>query len=98
VTLTARARDDAYGTVGPPDAPAAQPIAAARYAIDAAPAGANAHKMRAADGTFNRADETVTAVIDTSQLSVGRHTVVIQARDADGNWGPTTAIFLTVAG
>jgi carboxypeptidase T len=96
VTLTARARDDAYGSVAPPNPPAAQAVVRARYAIDAKPSGTNSYDMNAADGQFDLANEMITATVDTTGLALGRHTLVIQARDADGHWGPATAIFLTV--
>jgi carboxypeptidase T len=96
VTLRARARDDAYGTTTPPDPPAAQVVTQARYAIDAKPSGTNSFKLKAADGQFDLANELVKATVDTTGLAPGRHTLVIQARDSDGNWGPATAIFLTV--
>jgi hypothetical protein len=96
VTLKARARDDAYGATTPPAPPAAQVVTGARYAIDAKPSGTSSHAMSAADGQFNLANEVVKATVDTTGLAVGRHTLIIQARDADGHWGPATAIFLTV--
>jgi hypothetical protein len=96
VTLTARARDDAYGTVGPPNAPPAQKIARGRYAIDAVPSGSNSHAMSAADGAFSSANELLTGTVDTTALAPGRHTLLVQAKDASGAWGPATAIFLTI--
>ena len=34
--------------------------------------------------------------LDTIGLSLGRHTIFVRGRDAAGNWGPFTAVFLDV--
>lgn len=52
--------------------------------------------LAAQDGGFNSAVETVAGTLDTTGLSVGRHIVFVRGRDADGNWGPVTAQWLTV--
>ncbi|MDE2849843.1 MAG: M14 family zinc carboxypeptidase [Acidobacteriota bacterium] len=75
-----------------------QTIAAGEYTIDVPPwnAGALAHRVSAADGSFDSGAEQATAVIDTSGLETGRHSVFVRARDADGNWGAVSAVFLFV--
>ena len=75
-------------------------IAQARYTIDTPPweSGANPQAMTSSDGGFDDPRETVQATIDTSGLDEGRHTVYVQGRDDDGNWGPVSAIFLNTDG
>lgn len=75
-----------------------QAIAAGEYTIDVPPwkAGAAARAVSAADGSFDSGSESATATIDTSGLETGRHTVFVRAKDADGNWGAVSAVFLVV--
>jgi len=75
-----------------------QNISAAEYYIDIAPweAGASANSLSASDGAFNERNEGVTGVIDTSNLSNGRHTVFVRSRDTTGTWGAVSAAFLNV--
>ena len=77
-----------------------QNIAAAEYYIDTPPgrAGAVANGMQASDGSFNSRTEGVRATIDTSGLSNGQHTIFVRGRDASGNWGTLTAVFLNITG
>ena len=76
-----------------------QNIAAGEYYVDVPPwvSGAVARAMHASDGAFDSSTESTTATIDTGGLSAGRHTVFVRARDADGNWGAVSAVFLLVA-
>ncbi len=75
-----------------------QTISAAEYHIDSLPweSGSASHQLTAADGNFNSAIEEVIAIIDTTDLSVGQHTIYLRGQDADGNWGATSAIFITL--
>ena len=75
-----------------------QAIAAAEYYIDAPPwqAGAVAHAMTAADGSFNSTIENVTATVSTAGLATGRHILFVRGKDANNNWGAFSAVFLTV--
>jgi len=75
-----------------------QTIAGGEYTIDVPHwnAGAVAHPVSAADGSFDSSAEQATATIDTFGLEAGRHTVFVRARDADGNWGAVSAVFLFV--
>lgn len=77
-----------------------QNIAAAEYYIDTPPgrAGAVAHAMQASDGSFNNKSEGVTAIVNTSGLSSGKHTIFVRGRDISGNWGTLTAVFLNITG
>ncbi|MBA3469675.1 MAG: hypothetical protein H0T53_08520 [Herpetosiphonaceae bacterium] len=96
ITVTAPINDGTYGAIGI-NRPASQAIAAAEYYLDTPPwAGGAALPMAAQDGTFNSTSEVVSAQIDTTGLSVGRHTVFVRGRDDAGNWGPTTASWITV--
>ncbi len=96
VTLTAMLDDSRYYSGGHGDEPV-QAIQAARYAIDAPSwKGGVTHAMNAADGTFDASSEGVTASIDTTGLSDGRHIIFVEGQDADGNWGVPTAVFLDV--
>jgi len=77
-----------------------QAIAAAVYYVDVPPwvttTATIPHPMTAIDGTFDAAVEEVQAELDIHNLSSGRHTIFIQGQDADGNWGPLWATWLTV--
>lgn len=104
VTLNANTNDNAYGNAsGSVGRPAAQNINAAEYYVDIPPwgSGPTAIAMSAADGSFNATSENVTASINTTGLSEGRHTIFVRGRDASspsGNWGPVSAVFLTISG
>jgi hypothetical protein len=50
----------------------------------------------AGDGAFDETIETVTAVMDTTGLAGGRHTLFMRGRDAEGNWGAPTAQFFVI--
>ncbi len=54
------------------------------------------YPMTAMDGAFDEPAEEVGATLDTTGLSLGRHILFVRGRDADGNWGPFSAIFLYV--
>ncbi len=96
VTLTATLDDSRYHSGGHGDEPV-QNIQAARYAIDTPSwKGGVTHAMSAADGAFDASSEAVSASVDTSGLSDGRHIIFVEGQDADGNWGVPTAVFLTV--
>lgn len=74
-----------------------QEIAAAEYSVDTPPwQGSAAQPMNAVDGNFNQSVESVTGVVDTSNLSLGRHILYVRGRDSAGNWGPPSAAFFQV--
>lgn len=94
VTLTATFDDNALGAG--PGKPAAQAISAAEFYLDAPPwEGGTPIALVALDGVYNTSRETASAVFD-AHLSPGRHTVYLRGRDAQGNWGPATALWLWV--
>ena len=73
-----------------------QNILAAEYYIDTPPwSGGAATPMDSVDG-FDSPVETVSAAIETGDLSQGRHIVYVRGKDADGNWGAFSALFLEV--
>lgn len=77
-----------------------QNIASAEYYIDIPPWGAaemrQAFSMTAADGNFNATSEAVSAALDTTGLSNGRHLIYVRGQDSAGNWGPVSAAFLFI--
>jgi PKD repeat protein len=54
--------------------------------------------MSASDGSFNSTRETVTASLNTSGLSAGRHIVYVQGVDASGQAGAPNAVIVNVTG
>jgi PKD repeat protein len=78
-----------------------QNITAAEYYVDVPPwvttGTPTPHSMTAVDGAFDETIEGIQAEIDTSGLTEGRHIVFVRGRDADGNWGAFSAVFLDVA-
>jgi carboxypeptidase T len=75
-----------------------QIVAAAEITIDAPPwqAGASPTAMTATDGAFDASVESVQAAVDTTGWDTGRHTIFAHAQDANGNWGPVSAVFVWV--
>lgn len=78
-----------------------QNIEAAEYTIDIPPwdssIGSISNALQAADGFFDEPVEAVSAVIDTSELEAGLHTLYVRGMDEAGNWGPVSAGFLFIA-
>lgn len=75
-----------------------QNIAAAELYIDTPPWITTtipiSYTMNAEDGSFDEYIETATVSLETDTLSQGRHMIYIRGKDANGNWGPVTALFL----
>ena len=94
VQLTASANDTRFGGYGEP----LQSIAEARYSIDSPSwiTDTVTYPMSAADGNFNSNIENVVATIDTTELPTGRHTIFVESKDANGNWGVVSATFLYI--
>lgn len=95
VILTATINDSHYSSAS---AEPTQNVAAAAYYVDTPPwlPSAVAHPMGANDGDFNTKNENVIALVETTGLSYGRHTIFVRGQDADGNWGAVSAIFLDI--
>ncbi|WP_437785777.1 M14 family metallopeptidase [Sorangium sp. So ce1097] len=97
VTLTATADDTRYDSNGHGNEPT-QNIAGARYSVDAPSwaSGVTLAAMSASDGTFNAKQEGVTATIDTTGWTSGKHLVMVESQDINGNWGVPSAVFITI--
>lgn len=76
-----------------------QNIAGGEYYVDAPPWArrSTGNTMHASDRAFDSRTESATAILDTTDLAAGRHTVFVRGKDADGNWGALSAVFLQVA-
>jgi hypothetical protein len=97
-TISTTVDDAALGSVGFLK-PASQSISATVMYLDTPPwLGGAPIGMSASDGAFDEQTEIVTGEVNGCNLSSGKHTVYIRAMDADGNWGPTTATWVTVEG
>ena len=98
VELTAQVNDTRYNNSNGTEP--TQNIASAEYSIDVPPWSEDPapveYAMSAADGSFDKQIEDVTAVVDTSGLSTGRHMIYVRGQDKDGNWGAVSAAFLYV--
>ncbi|MFD0725466.1 M14 family zinc carboxypeptidase [Lysobacter brunescens] len=98
VTITAVLDDTRFNQTNGTEA--SQAIASARMYVDTPPwqSGATAIAMSASDGSFNSSRETVTASLNTSGLSAGRHIVYVQGVDASGLAGAPNAVIVNVTG
>jgi len=96
VTLTGQVNDTHYSNANGTEP--TQAIAAAEVSIDI-PYWEESYAPLAlspADGNFNSSTENVTASLNTSSLSQGRHILYVRGKDAAGNWGAVSALFLTI--
>lgn len=94
--LNATADDTRYNSNGWGNEPT-QTIQAARYSVDLPSWKASTTvPMNASDGAFNSTIEGLSATIDTTGWSAGRHTIFVEAQDALGNWGVPSAVFVDV--
>ena len=100
VTLTATLNDTRFNSRNGTEA--TQSIIAAEYYLDTPPwdntSVSEAFPMSASDLAFDSAIEGVSAQLDTSTLSPGRHTIFVRGQDSDENWGAVSAIFLEIEG
>lgn len=91
--LTATINDDDNGD---------QNIAAAEYFVlplhsNTAPGDPGTGlAMNPADGAWNSKIENVVATVDTAALVPGDYIIALRGKDANNNWGPFAAVFLTV--
>ena len=95
-TLTATINDTRFRNTNGTEP--TQAIAAAEYYVDTPPwqPGAAPVAMTASDGSFNSTIENVTASVNTAGLTTGKHILYVRGKDANGNWGAFSAVFLTV--
>ncbi len=98
VTLDARVDDTRYNQSNGTEP--TQAIAAAEAYLDVPPwqAGAQALPLAAVDGSYNSSAEAVRGTLNTTGLATGRHLVYVRGRDAAGNWGAFSAVFLDIGG
>ena len=96
VTLSATA-DDTRSAGSGTDKEPAQHISAARFSIDT-PSWLTTTfgTLQPLDDAFDATVESLTGTLDTTDLQPGAHTIFLEAQDADGNWGPPTAISVEV--
>ncbi|WP_310389490.1 M14 family zinc carboxypeptidase [Roseateles sp.] len=96
VQLSATVNDTRYQNSN--GAEPTQAIAAAEYYVDLAPwqSRSVAVPMAAADGAFDSPVEGARATLDTSGWQTGRHIVYVRGRDAAGNWGAFSAVFVRI--
>ena len=75
-----------------------QTVSQVAYYLDIPPwqANASAVALEAADGSFDSARESVDTLLDTSPLSEGEHLLYVRAQDSLGQWGPPSAVLLTI--
>ncbi|KAL7470537.1 hypothetical protein ACHAXS_010793 [Conticribra weissflogii] len=52
--------------------------------------------MNPTDRTYNNVEEDIEIMLSTSEISSGRHTVFVQAKDSKGYLGPVSSIFFDV--
>jgi len=71
-----------------------QPIAAAEYFLGAPGEDGAGIPMVPTDGDWGDLSEEVTATVDTSGLLLGQHYILVHGQNADGDWGPFSAVFL----
>ncbi len=96
--LRATADDTRYDSNGWGNEPVQQ-IAAARFTVDLPSwtGAAPLRPMNPADGTFDEPVEALWGALDTGGLLPGRHSLIVESQDADGNWGTPAAAFLCLA-
>ncbi|HYV45081.1 MAG TPA: hypothetical protein VFA20_09490 [Myxococcaceae bacterium] len=58
--------------------------------------GAVTSPMLPSDGAFNASSESVIASVSTAGWAPGRHLILVEGQDADGNWGAPSGVFLDV--
>ncbi len=98
ITITASADDTRYYNGASWGAEPTQPIAAARYSLDAPPwaPGAALQALPAADGVFDAPVENLLVSTSLACLPPGRHTLFVESQDSAGYWGAPGATFLQV--
>jgi|GEM_PF-1062799 len=97
VEISAEANDARYFSGGHGDEPS-QAIAAARYTIETPSwvENSSSYSMEATDGGFDTELEMVSATLNTADLTPGDYLILIEAQDADGNWGVPTSLALEI--
>lgn len=96
VTLTATVTDTRFNNSKGTEP--TQNITAAEAYIDVPPwmPGATPVALSAKDGSFNSKTEVASATLSTTGLSKGKHLVYVRGKDASGNLGAVSAVFLKI--
>jgi carboxypeptidase T len=96
VTLTATVDDTHYSLRNGTEP--TQNIAAAEAYVDLPPwvPGATPIPLAAVDGAYDGKAEKGSATLATGSLAKGKHLVFVRGKDAAGNFGPVSAIFLKI--
>jgi carboxypeptidase T len=96
VTLTANVTDTRFNNSKGTEP--TQNITAAEAYIDVPPwmPGATPLALSAKDGSFNSKTEVASATLSTTGLSKGKHLVYVRGKDASGNFGAISAVFLKI--
>lgn len=96
VVITALAEDGRYSNANGTEP--VQAVAAVQLTVDTPPwqDDSGALLFDADDGIFDESSEAVTISLAGTGLAGGRHTLFVRARDQNGDWGPTSAAFITV--
>lgn len=96
VVITAVAVDGRYSNANGSEP--VQAVAAVQVTVDTPPwqDDSGALFFDADDGVFDESSEAVSLSVTLTGLSGGRHTLFVRARDQNGDWGPTSAAFVTV--
>jgi hypothetical protein len=71
-------------------------IRGAEYFLDVKGAAGKGTPMAAADGAFDSSVETVRALIEVTDLTLGTHLVYVHGQDASGNWGPFDIVYFRI--
>lgn len=71
-------------------------IRGAEYFLDVKGAAGKGTPMAAADGAFDSSVETVRALIEVTNLTLGTHLVYVHGQDASGNWGPFDIVYFRI--
>ena len=67
------------------------------YYIDVPPwNGGTGIPLGPADGAFDDTVEFVSGIVDTVNMSKGKHLIFVRGQDAQGIWGAFSAVFLNV--
>lgn len=75
-----------------------QTIVAAEAYLDVPPwDGGTPYALTAMDGVFDEASEMVQGTLETAGATRGRRLIYVRGRDADGYWGPVSALFVDLA-
>jgi hypothetical protein len=78
------------------DTGAGNGVAGAEWFEGADPGQGNGTPMSAVDGSFGGSPEALTAIVNTSSMTPGTHTLRARARDTAGSWSQLRSVTLTV--